>query len=442
MQFIIFLFLLVFHILICKLYIKSMTTPFFIYGVIWFTVLAFTRLPIIVFEPYSLLTMAIFIGSYIAFLIPNCFLTKKKIAAHLDRNPTPATIHTLKKAYNILFPLMVLFTGLYIFLMIRHYGSLSFIIRNAYYVRYDAMGKEIVPVYVTYCLGFGYAAAGVSSYLIFFTKTNLKLKIYYMMPLVFSIASDLLTSGRMGMLFYGIIYFGALLLKISCATRREKRKYLTIFLLALAVGLVVLFIPKYLRDASVGGSDYSGYLQYLNSEELKNLPLIGPFMHYYIYITGPVVAFDKYIVSFSGGYTFGQAQFLPIVHLFGRLFGFETEYSILYDFVEVPFDTNIYSYLREAYSDFGLLGVILTPLCLGVLSYVAGAVRFRSNAVNFGIYQYLYVYVIFSIFYSPFSQGGPAVGFFIYFVILAIIDLVFTYDKQEINNGQLCCRDV
>lgn len=444
MQLMIFIILLIVHLIFCKYVLKSFTLPFSIYGIIWFVVLIFMRIPIISFEPFSTYTMIILISSYVALLIPHIFISKKKLVNYLYQLSDVRVIKGAKKIYKWLFLISLVLTVLYVYFMTKHYGGIMYMLQHSYYVRYDAMGQQIVPLAITYGLGFGYAAAGIGSYLLFFSKSSLMQKLYYIMPFFFAVAIDILTSGRMGILFYAIIYFSALLLKYNCANKETRRMYRILLFFGLILGLIVLFIPKYLRDASVGGSDYSSYTRYLTNQDLTKLPLIGPFMHYFIYITGPVAAFDQYVTTFADNFTFGEAQFLPIVHIFNRLLGRETTYELIYEHVYVPFNTNIFTYLREAYSDFGFVGVVLTPFTLGLLSLIAARMDSKNKLLNFGIFQFVYLYCIFSIFYTPFSQGGPTIGFFIYFIILVYLNLKRPQKvvRREISNGQLHYSDI
>ncbi len=441
MQLMIFIFMLVLHLFFCKYVLKSFTLPFSIYGIIWFVVLIFMRLPIIEFTPFNDLTMIIFLSSYFALLIPHIFVSKKKLLSILKGLSDIRPIKEAKVLYKWLFLISFVLTGLYVYFMARHYGGIMFILRNSYYVRYDAMGQQIVPLAITYGLGIGYVAAGFGSYLLFFSKTTTFQKLYYILPFFFAVGIDILTSSRMGILFYAIIYFSSLLLKYNCISVEEKRRYRRILFFGLVLALIILFVPKYLRDASVGGSDYSSYTKYLVNQDLNKFPLIGPFMHYFTYITGPLAAFDEYVITFTNEFSMGEAQFLPLVHIFTRLFGGESNYDILYEFVSVPFSTNIYSYLREAYSDFGFIGILLTPFMLGLLSLIASRLDSKNKLLNFGIFQYVYLYCIFSIFYTPFSQGGPTIGFFIYILILIYLNLKKQRKvvRREIN-GQLYYR--
>lgn len=432
MELAIYLFMLIFHIVFCKVKLKSLTLPFSIYGIIWFVVLIAIRLPIINFPDFHSETIGLIILAYLCFLLPHVFMKQGSLKKMLDDITTKVNIKKVRKVFFVVLAIYFVFFLLNAYTLISHYGSVMYILRNAYTVRHDTIGSELVPIYITYGLSIGYVAAGLGSYLLFFTKSNLFQKLMYVMPFIFAFASDMLISARMGMLFFIIIYVSALLLKFNHLSKKERRHNVRVIVLILAVALIALFVPKYLRDASVGGGDYSEYLEYVSNESILKLPLIGQFMHYFIYITGPVAAFDNFIANFSSPLTMGEAQFLPLVHILDRLFGIGSEYNLIYDFVEVPFPTNIFSYLREAYSDFGILGVMLTPLFLGFLTALASSYKFKNRLMGLAIFQYLYLYSIFSIFYTPYSQGGPVIGFGLYIVILLFVN----FGKGE-KHGQL-----
>ena len=96
-------------------------------------------------------------------------------------------------------------------------------------------------------------------------------------------------------------------------------------------------------------------------------------MGLYWYLTGPIAAFDKVLVNtqsdfMPGAYTFRiLTKFLEIIGVLGEKWVSPAVGSntVLY-FSPVP--TNVYTWFRAFYDDFGLVGVTIEPYMIGLVS--------------------------------------------------------------------------
>jgi oligosaccharide repeat unit polymerase len=129
--------------------------------------------------------------------------------------------------------------------------------------------------------------------------------------------------------------------------------------------------------------------------------LRGFLFHLYWYMASPLAAFNEFLAGFDGRYHLGQYTFFP---LYKWLFRFhlvpQTNVSVFGEFVFVPYVANVYTWLRNFYEDFGLIGVTAVPYALG---WAASALRTRA-ARHFhylNLYMVLLVFVLFS-FYNYF----------------------------------------
>lgn len=413
------LMLLFIHLYFCKRKMKTIFTPFGIYGIIWFVLLFIAELNIFKNTNISFLAYLFFYLAYIFFLIPNLFVSKNDICNKINKINSNINFKKLEKISLILFILFLFFSILYFYFFTKKYGSFSFILSNAYAVRQESIADSAIPKFISYGSTIGYASAGISAYLLFFRKNSFLKKIIYIMPFVLTFFLGLLQSGRMGIIFYALIYIGTFLLKINLVNKKTRKKYYKNMVFILLIFLVLLLIPKLIRDKSVGFDSYDSnvYKNYVSNMSVLSIPFSSIGLHFFTYVLGPLFAFGKYLTGASQQLTYGQAQFLPIAHLYGSLFHHEVDYTLLYDFVEVPFQTNIFTYLREAYSDFGFIGIIITPLTLGVLCLISFKFIKKNEFLTICLVQFLFIFVFYSIFYNPFSQGGPALGFAIYILI-------------------------
>jgi len=133
--------------------------------------------------------------------------------------------------------------------------------------------------------------------------------------------------------------------------------------------------------------------------------LRGFLFSFYWYLASPLAAFNEYIANFEGHYRLGQNMFFPFYKWLCR-FGLapETNLSVYGDMINIPYAANVYTYLRNIYDDFGVLGIAVAPYTLG---WLTAAVRAKA-AHHFhylNLYLILLVLIIFSFYnYYLFSN--------------------------------------
>jgi len=88
----------------------------------------------------------------------------------------------------------------------------------------------------------------------------------------------------------------------------------------------------------------------------------------YWYLASPIAAFDEFLTNFQGSHDLGQNTFFPFFKWLHRLHLVPAPAISVYgEFVFIPHPANVYTYLRNFYEDFGLLGVTVIPYLLGWL---------------------------------------------------------------------------
>ncbi|MBP7052479.1 MAG: oligosaccharide repeat unit polymerase [Phycisphaerae bacterium] len=120
--------------------------------------------------------------------------------------------------------------------------------------------------------------------------------------------------------------------------------------------------------------------------------LEGLVFHFYWYLASPLAAFNEFVTSFTGNYLWGQSTFFPLYKWLCRFdLVPEAEFSYYGERALLPYMANTYTYLRNFYEDFGLLGVAVIPYLLG---WAVAAVRERARRH----FQYLNLYVVLLLF--------------------------------------------
>jgi oligosaccharide repeat unit polymerase len=153
-----------------------------------------------------------------------------------------------------------------------------------------------------------------------------------------------------------------------------------------AVGVLFVAIEVLLRKSAVYG---------------RTNRLLGFAFQVYWYIASPLAAFNDFLSSFHGVHEWGRNTFFPFYKWLCR-FGLaqQAEVSVYGEKVYLPYLANVYTYLRNFYADFGLLGVALAPYALGWLT--AAVQRQARRYVHYlNLYVVLLVFILFS-FYNFF----------------------------------------
>jgi oligosaccharide repeat unit polymerase len=122
---------------------------------------------------------------------------------------------------------------------------------------------------------------------------------------------------------------------------------------------------------------------------------------FYWYLASPTAAFNEFLARFSGDYSLGEKTFAPFLKWLSRLHLAAPPTITAYgEFVWIPYPANVYTYLRNFYEDFGVLGVALIPYAFGAL---LAALRDRAGRYFhfLNLYVFLLVPVIFSFYSYP-----------------------------------------
>ena len=155
----------------------------------------------------------------------------------------------------------------------------------------------------------------------------------------------------------------------------ERQKIHIRSILLTFAGIIVLFFFFNLSKEDVDSEAESTFLDFFG-----------------MYVTSPMVAFDRLYPDLSGN--FGENTFCILYPYFNML-GFNFEYmDRLQEFVWVPIPTNVYTIMQPFYNDFGVLGIAFFGLVYGVFFGWAYR-RFRDGSPVFiCIYTYLIEVII------------------------------------------------
>jgi oligosaccharide repeat unit polymerase len=181
-----------------------------------------------------------------------------------------------------------------------------------------------------------------------------------------------------------------------CTVRRLDRhdaakRDISALLIPLAAVIVLFFVIDLLlqKSAEYGRADrLSGFLY-----------------HLYWYVASPLAAFNEFLNSFDGRHHLGEYMFFPLYKWLCRFhLAPESNLSVYGEFVLVPYAANVYTYLRNFYEDFGMLGVAVAPYVLG---WAVSALKAQAGRYFplLNLYVVLLVLILFSFYnYLLFSN--------------------------------------
>jgi len=133
--------------------------------------------------------------------------------------------------------------------------------------------------------------------------------------------------------------------------------------------------------------------------------LSGFLYHLYWYMASPLAAFNEFLNSFDGHHHLGEYMFFPLYKWLCRFhLAPASNLSVYGEFVLVPYATNVYTYLRNFYEDFGMLGVAAAPYVLG---WAVSALKAQAGRYFplLNLYVVLLVLILFSFYnYLLFSN--------------------------------------
>lgn len=145
-------------------------------------------------------------------------------------------------------------------------------------------------------------------------------------------------------------------------SRRRKIGITGVLLLALC-GLV-LFIGFTMITSPYYQGDYRAYVQ----QGLVHLPrALAPLSLPYIYLTAGYPCFQMFVDDIDH-YTYGAYTFKPVLQVIAKFFPQIAVPGTHGPVYWIPVKFNTYTFLRHAYLDFGVIGVIVYPFVLGCLS--------------------------------------------------------------------------
>lgn len=370
---------------------KDLLHPAVITSFVWFIVISvFTFVDHDLFPISDLLYKIVLLWVFF-FSLGSVFFSKIKVKT------TPFTLAFNSSNYFILYFFVVLATTVLIALLIQKAGGLSLSMITS--LRESQLNETnpliVISYYInSFCLVF-FAYSLLNS-----SKISYKL-LFVLGFLLFFVT--LLKTNKTSIFQLFFIVFYILYVK--------KKLNLKLIVILSSIVLVIVYSFTLLRDSGGGDFDLVRYVS--------------------IYLLSPLPAFDLFVVgdlyapktvSWGSG-TFG------FFYSFFQAFGFHVSKEVYFEWVFVPFPTNVFTIMSTYYIDFGMEGIVFGSFFLGGIWGLL--FKFQKGKSLFAIVFYSVVfYALFFQFFADFLFATLSITF--QYVISTLI-ICLLLNKKSIH---------
>jgi oligosaccharide repeat unit polymerase len=284
-----------------------------------------------------------------------------------------------------------------IWVMTREFGGVSeALIANAGELYLSRLSGEVA--YIPYAGAFAYAACSLAGAYTAFLGRVSRLAL---IPVLLVTAMQIFSMSRIGLSVAALLFLTSYL-----HARRDTRLRVTRWqrIFAFGLGAMVLGGGFALVSTTRGlGVDFPGKTPALEAIT-EYLPV---FPSLYSYVSASPVAFSMYLASpqSSKDGRLGQYTFAPILRFLSKL-GFPTYVERLEENYYTPVPFNVSTYLKNVNSDFGLMGIVLFPYTLGIVTtFLLLRAEREFRLLDIVFLSNLYVIVAFSFFFNLMYLG-------------------------------------
>lgn len=269
--------------------------------------------------------------------------------------------------YNLLYPYFICFSIVYVFSLLYYAGGSLVNIRH-FLVGYDFPPFLKMLMYVSNFM-FVYVMYGILNYKQISKKKLVSIFIAYLVVSIFNSSKTTFLALFVALIYVYRILFGKLKVK-------------TVILLSLGILALIVFMVVNRGDSGMFVHSSNPILDYL-----------------YIYLLSPLPAFDMLLHSnnvLDSG-TVGSGTFSFFYTIFNAL-GANYKIAELGTWVEVPLLTNVFTVMRGYYLDWGMMGIFVMSLLMGLIWGILYSLQQKMLRVYILFYSVTVGYLFFQSF--------------------------------------------
>lgn len=434
--FLIIVFSLIFLKLSKKMYLHWLN-PLSIYTLIWMPMLVLFEMKLMAFYSLSTFTWIVIIGAYISFFLGaltiylwnnrfNKFSEKAELIPKIDI--VFSNNGKIIRNSIIIFSLIGLFGALqHWYILINEFGSIAGVLLNAIKVYNMRQANEIKGV-IPYLWLFSFFAIFLSGTYMAYKG---KISIIALLPILGVVLKDMAKVARNGILlglfefFFSYIFFSYFLSRNKF--RRIKKKNIVIgVVVILALMISSVAIIKLFRQSN------EKYIK-TNSElvQFKDNLFISP--QIYFYAASQVGVLNKFLEKDNEHLPFGSKSFSSIYNIASTVKLID-KIDIRPKGYLIPEWSNTATYLRDLYSDFGIIGPFVVPFLLGIFSTLFWfKFMFTGKIKYLLLLTHLSMIIAMSFFVFVMSMTPVTYGIIFIYPMLAIIEKYYENKEKRVT---------
>jgi oligosaccharide repeat unit polymerase len=364
--------------------------------------------PDMIFSLNASLLILTLIGSFSLGMLVKVFYTQQSYSSNLDYAGFEITINdnVFKKKLSLLIFILgiisILGSIFYLFIFIRHFGSLFDLLTAGWTIREEiGAGNIQVPIIVRIMFLLAYPTISLS--LIYWIVYEFKM--FLILPFLTIIVFGTTQAARAGSFIVIIwVFITSFWKNLFSGNNNYSLSIIKRIILYPLLIIAIFILGLMYREQNIEiGVDFLRFLHVFN-----------------IYVFGGISAFSRFLDTYSSAsdMTLGLYSFSSLFDLLGiskLSFGYYDEYLSISNFYSDT--TNVYTMFRSLIEDFGIAGSHVYMFLLGLFSGKIYSMTMKGNLSALSVLSALYTLFV----YSPIAPFTQHTSLFLCFIIPAAL---------------------
>jgi oligosaccharide repeat unit polymerase len=240
----------------------------------------------------------------------------------------------------------------------------------------------------------------------------------------------LISSGR------AMMAFGLILVACGYGLARQRARWKFSGNLVMVLQGVVVVVLFGMIAQSRGSLDWFDY-KIRHSRLFADSPLDGHTIpaNAYVYATSSITNLNYYLETFDGIYTWGTSICYPITHQLAKMDLLHLRFyqGFRMPMADTPGGTNVYTFLRVCYLDYGLPGCFMIPFVLGAVFHILYRRFLQKGSIRVGVSL---GYIVLTVVLSPYEYMlYSSANVFAFLFVAVIMGLPSSGKARPIKGG-------
>ena len=399
-----------------------------IYSLIWMGMIVLYELKLLPFNEISLQTWFVTLGAYFSFLLGILTIISARSVFpqnKIEHEPNMNSFLFLDKGKKIRF-FLILFSLIGLFSSIQHwnillsqYGSIGNVILHSQEIYNSRLQGEEVKGVIPYIWLFSYFGIFLGG---LYSAYKGRITLISLIPVLAVVLKETARFTRSGILL-GLMEFviSFMLARHLFSGSSSSIKSRLRIILTTSILLIITVLAATAVKISRNPIDtYKGSASSIS--QFKTGAIISPSV--YFYAASQIGVFNIYLREDNEQTQFGNSTFFTVYNILSK-FGVAEKPKIFQRGYFIPYWSNTATYLRDLYSDFGILGPLIVPFLIGMLATFYWFRFYESKKFIYHvILTHLFILVAIS-FFTLATRFTPWVyGFLILTILIPLIERI------------------